>query len=198
LWPVHWSLDGKEWLALPGGDLNVRFEVPSKARVAIGVKRDAEEMYVAGLYEPIAHSLLREAWEQRFENPRSALITGMAALEVGVKHCISGLEPATAWLVENLPAPPVVQMLREQVPRLPAKNLIGGKVMRPSEGMLGRLREAAGRRNRIAHFSGQALDPYEVTEILKDVADVLWLMDYYQGQSWALDYIRPETRAGLA
>lgn len=52
-------------------------------------------------------------------------------------------------------------------------------------------------RNRIAHVGSVDLGRDRLEEILLAVRDVLWLLDYYQGSTWALEHIRPETRKEL-
>src|SRR5438270_11607402 len=68
--------------------------------------------------EPLAHALLREGWSQRRENPSSALLIGMAALEIGIKEYIAECVPDAAWLAENAPTPPIVNMLTDYLPTL--------------------------------------------------------------------------------
>ena len=78
-------------------------------------------MVESGDQEPVAHQLLREAWELRSSNPRSALAIGIAAAEIGVKDLIASLVPNAQWLVMEMPSPPVVKILREYLPMLPVR-----------------------------------------------------------------------------
>jgi hypothetical protein len=57
--------------------------------------------------EPVAHELWREAWNLRHTNPRSSLVIGVAAAEVGLKQLIAASVPDAASLVENIPSPPL-------------------------------------------------------------------------------------------
>jgi hypothetical protein len=36
-----------------------------------------------------------------------------------------------------------------------------------------------------------------VGEVLKAILDLLWLLDYYSGNEWALKHVRSGTRSGL-
>ena len=54
-------------------------------------------------------------------------------------------------------------------------------------------------RNRVSHvgvtaakFKGDFLH-----ELLPAVADILWLLDFYKGHAWALEFIRAKTRSTL-
>lgn len=161
------------------------------------IKAEIGELLREGASEPVAHSLFREAWEQRIQNPRSAVVVGVAALEVGVKQCVADLAPATAWLVENLPSPPAVKILADYLPSLPARQNFAGKALPPPESILRTLERAVQVRNRMAHVTGDPPKSPFVREALEGIRDVLWLLDYYRGQRWALDHIRAETRAAL-
>jgi hypothetical protein len=195
--PVEWSLDGEKWFTLPGGDIDFAYDPYKKSAVPLSIKSEAEQHVRAGADEPIAHSLLREAWDQRRDNPRSGLVIGIAALEVGVRHCIAALAPSTSWLVEKLQSPPIPLILQEYLPLLDAKHRFEGKVLPPPKDMIDRLKDAITQRNRIAHFSGEPLRSWDVQEVLEDVRDVLWLLDYYQGNDWAPGYMRVETLEAL-
>jgi hypothetical protein len=102
---VKWSLDGRRWRAMPWGEGRFSDE-RFWSEIALGAK---ERQWVSRLLrtgeesEPIAHLLYREAFEERYENPRSALIIGMAALEVGLKRCLADRGPDARWLVESSP-----------------------------------------------------------------------------------------------
>jgi len=43
-----------------------------------------------------------------------------------------------------------------------------------------------------AKFKGDFLH-----ELLPAVADILWLLDFYEGHAWALEFIRAKTRSTL-
>ena len=70
----------------------------------------------AGSEEPLGRQLFREAWSQIGINPRSALVIGVAAAEVGLKRLIGMLIPAAEWLVQEVQAPPVRKILRDFLP----------------------------------------------------------------------------------
>jgi hypothetical protein len=152
--------------------------------------------------EPLGHSLLREAWEQREENPRSALVVGVAAAEVGFKHSVAELAPHAAWLMEEIPSPPLQKMMSTYLPLL-----LEGRdeilVKRLPKSIIKLVDEANQKRNIVVHKSptGQRryrelhawFDQSSLDSVLLAVCDLLWLLDYYRGYPWALDYVRGET-----
>jgi hypothetical protein len=49
----------------------------------------------------------------------------------------------------------------------------------------------------MVHGNPENVEPDDLKELLLVVRDVLWLCDYYRGAKWAIDYLRPQTRAAL-
>lgn len=155
---------------------------------------------------PVYHSLLIEAIGQFGNNPRSALIMSVAALEAAAKRCISELIPQTTWLLDNMPSPSVFKILRDYIPTLPARNLINGKVVIP-KAIRSCIQDGVEIRNKIIHVGeipekeqeSKGYTRYrqnlrrETYSLLFAIRDMVWLLDYYQGQAWALDYVRKST-----
>jgi hypothetical protein len=193
---AEWSLDGEHWKTLPSS-LDAIGEIRGSIKTSPESVSQIEALIGQGLSEPIGHSLLREAWEQQNRNPRSALIIGVAALEVGVKQCIASLEPASVWLLENLQSPSVEKMLKKYLPRLKGRNDFKGKTLPPPAGIMQTLHKAVEQRNQVAHVPGVAMRDWNVRESLEAIRDVLWLLDFYQGHVWALEHLRRETRSAL-
>jgi hypothetical protein len=191
----EWSIDQKTWRGL-AGRMEGRISAQGAYRLAPKHKADVEEYVKAGLGEPVSHELLREAYAIADHNPRSGLVIGIAACEIGVKLCISNLVPDAAWLVENVPSPPVEKMLREYLPELPARNRINGKVLPPPGRILEVIKKGVNLRNQIIH-KGATVKPTTCEEVFEAVRDVLWLCDYYSGYAWALNYVSSDTRKEL-
>lgn len=193
-----WSSDGKEWHMFPQGALIARLGISSHTvhifeRNLAGING----LLAAGAAEPLGHRLFREAWGQRAGNPRSALVIGVAALEVRLKELVSSLAPEAEWLVGNVPSPPLVRMLQEYLPLLPVKSKIGGKVLPPPQEIIESLKKGVSLRNQIAHTGGKPLKYDTLEEVLLAVRDVLWLLDYYGGFEWAYEHLRDQTKAQL-
>ncbi len=147
--------------------------------------------------EPIYHGLFREAWGQRTTNPRSSIVTGMSAAEVGIKQCIGVLVPDAQWLADNVPSPRLKKLLTAYLPTLPAVNKINGNVVAPSKNVMEALEKGVTLRNEIVHLGKQSPQLESVESILLAIRDLLWLIDYYCGHEWALNYIREETLAEM-
>ncbi len=195
---LRWSLDGSFWHPSPD-DYRLRLlRDHRRLRASEELRAEVENIVSAGNSAPFHHDLFREAWEQRDNNPRSALVIGMAAAELSVKHCISILVPDAEWLATNLPTPPLVRMLKEYLPKLPARCKIDGQIKPPPKAVLDGVKKGVTIRNRLSHAGASAPSVDDVEEILRAVHDVLWLVDYYSGSLWALDFLRPETRAELS
>ena len=158
------------------------------------MKANIEVLLSQEVVEPLGHDLFREAWELRERNPRSALVIGVASLEVGFKNFVAELVPDAEWLVEEAPTPPLVSMLKNYLPKLPAKSTIEGGVLPPPSKVRKSIDEAVRRRNKVAHTSSAALEPEALKEWLLVIQDVLWLLDYYRGFQWASTHIREETK----
>jgi hypothetical protein len=147
--------------------------------------------------EPIPHVLFREAWEQRSSNQGSALMIGMTALEVGVKSLIATLIPHASWLAMQVPTPPLVQILTEYLPKLPARLFFNNEVKAPPPVILEEIRKGVNLRNGLTH-RGQRPPDFEALEsLLLAIKDCLWLFDYYAGHIWASEFIRRETLHAL-
>jgi len=194
---LHWSLDGKFWHAAPNNiEFRIRVEGPSQL-ISDQLRMEVEQMVRTGARAPLHHDVFREAWGQRSRNRRSALVIGMAAAELAVKHCIAALVPDAEWLATNLPTPPLVRMVREYLPTLPARCKLNGQVKPLPEPVLKSLDKGVSIRNRLSHAGDSRLSDENIEDILGAVHDLLWLVDYYSGAQWALDFLRPETRDAL-
>jgi hypothetical protein len=190
---VGYSLDGKAWFTLPQ-DINFSMDVAHALSLRDDELGDIELLLDNGDDEPIAHQLFREALENRFPNPRSALILAVTAIETGVKNCISGLVPNATWLVENAPTPPVVHMLREFLPELSKTLDRDNPMLQVPTAMLDVVKDAVTMRNRLVHTGRQDIDDAKLRSILYTTKDILWILDYWRGRQWALANLSPETR----
>ena len=188
--------DGKTFYPLPK-PVHSYHEYQRHLSVTDEQKRQIVDYFEQGVREPFAHRLFREAWAERLNSPRSALIAGMAALEIGVKEMIADLVPDARWLVENLPSPDVVGILREGLTKLPTRLKIDGKVVSPPKEILDELKKAVTMRNTLAHSGRGHVSRDAVQDILCLIRDVLSLLDYYRGREWALSHISSATLQSL-
>jgi hypothetical protein len=194
---VYWSFDNESWFPLRrelyfiGGHFEFYFHPSARMR------SEMESLIKAGNNEPVGHELFLEAWELRKSNPRSALIIGMSAAEVGFKQCIGKLVPDAEWLATNAPTPPLDKMLSNYLPGLPAKLRIEGRVLKPSRTIRSAIRKGIEARNSTVHVGSEAPRWDDLEALLLSIRDFLYLLDYYCGFEWALEYIRDEVRAEM-
>jgi hypothetical protein len=135
----QWSLDGKQWKVVPFASSRwwSRIEFQRSAKFAEPIQQELQAFIANGQHESLGHSLLREAWEQREQSPRSALVIGMAAAEVGFKQFANEVAPTLGWLIEKRPLP---LLLRNYLPELlkdredlPCRSLPEREVIEPIE-----------------------------------------------------------------
>lgn len=193
------------WWSLDGSD--ARFPVPTSTTLGIirqmdlRVENEAEEISSVmspDASEPVGHELLREATALRTSNPRSALIIAVTALEVSTKHLIAERVPEAAWLVRELPMPPVEQILRGYFQQLPLARWPKNLAQEIPEMILYEVKAAVSARNGIVHRGEPAPDYEAMKRFLLVIADLLWLFDYCRGHEWALEYVSDVGRALLA
>lgn len=154
-------------------------------------------MLDTGRDEPLAHKVFREAWDNRFSSRRSAIVIGVAALEVGIKAFISQASPSVQWLISNAPSPPIKRLLAEFLPSLETPATLEGKVVAPPKSILDLIEKAVVTRDRAANASAEDVTHDSLEEMLVAIRDVLWLLDFYGGASWAVSHVTPLTRSGL-
>ena len=141
---------------------------------------------------PLPHILLREAWRNSNAHLRSSLVLAVAAAETGVKTTITDLAPNTSWLFEKLQSPPIELIIRDYIHTLPVRNHINGHVLRPPKTIITTVKRAVELRNKIVHGRSARITPNELQSMLLAIRDLLYLLDYYSGVSWALEHISPE------
>jgi hypothetical protein len=136
-----WSWSGEFWHPAPP-DIRLGILTFPPLDIPDGIANEVAGLILNGSNEPLHHTLWREAWNQRRDNPKSAIVVGVAAAEFAVKYCISTLVPNSQWLAINLPMPPVHRILSDYLPTLPAKQTFNGEVKPPPKKMLGSLKRA--------------------------------------------------------
>ncbi len=109
---------------------------------------------------------MREADENRRNNPRSSLILGVATAEAGFKQFASNSFPDTAWLLE-LPSPPLVEML-QKFAREQLKLRINGKIPAVPDSIIDELKMVVIFRNKVIHSGVARLNP--------ETRDSLWTL----------------------
>jgi hypothetical protein len=165
------------------------------------------KLFREGVDEPFPYELVREAWAQRDANPRSALITAITALEIAVKQFIAKRVPAADWLVENVPSPDVIKLMREYLPNLdpPARGRAGAERFRELPDELWRLLlKRRNQRNDVIHkpaaYESQErpglvpITPERAESAVLAVREVLFRLDLAEGHGWAVAQLGSGTR----
>ncbi len=190
-----WSFDRKDWRPIPHSgmacfDLWSNHPVPSNVWIEVEKLAQVAE-------EPLGHELFREAWVQMHTSQRSAIVMAMTAAEIAVKQCIITLVPATEWLIQNIPSPPLETMLRDYLPKLPFRCAPPNKVPQLSKTYMDTIRKGVQIRNRIAHMVVKPPHLDSIEEVLLAVHDLLYILDYYCGHEWALEHLSKATKREL-
>jgi hypothetical protein len=193
---AFYSGDGKRWLTVSlVRSVHISVGMAFKSTLTDVPPEEIVRMVESGDQEPVAHQLLREAWELRGSKPRSALAIGVAAAEIGVKDLIASLIPHAQWLVKETPSPPVVKILREYLPMLPVRERLKDKTLKPPSELITLIKKGIEYRNGLVHAGASLPDWKELESILRAVNDVLWICELYAGAGWAGSYISGNTIA---
>lgn len=191
----YFSTDGESWREIPlARSLSMSFGISTEPLPSPDViRKEVAELAASGTEEPLGRQLFREAWNQKQERPRSALVIGVAAAEVGFKKLVGGLVPEAQWLMDEVQTPSLGKMLNNFLPTLPVKRRFKGKSIRPPKELLKQLDKAVNFRNKLVHAGQPPPDNDELEAMLRAVSDFLWICDVYAGHGWAHRYISVET-----
>jgi hypothetical protein len=137
----RWSFDGSDWK--PVADC---LSITISVRVLSKWSDEGDQFLVTEtpgeLDEPLGHELLREAWTNRGENPRSSIVLSVAAAEVGFKQFASKVLPDSAWILESVQSPPLVKMLKELFPWSRLSVRLNGQIVTPPDSVTTALEKA--------------------------------------------------------
>jgi hypothetical protein len=162
------------------------------------VTRDGVRQVVAALDDgsalPLAHQLLREAWNLHWTSHRSSLVIGMTAAEVGVKQHIARLLPDTQFLLEEMPTPPLDKLIARILPTLPIRVDVAADRRYPPH-LRRVIKEAIEDRNRVTH-RGSTPSLY-LRMVLESIREFLYLLDFYEGHAWAKTHLSARTLSDI-
>jgi hypothetical protein len=192
----QWSLDGEAWapLSLPG-QVFVSSEAhlfPSESSL-----RTVRDLVAAGEDAPLGRELFLEAWGMRGTAQRSSLAIAVAAAEVGFKEFVTDIVPETTWIMENVPAPPLTKLLAKYFPDLLSATAIDNDDFRIPQWIRNPIDKAVTLRNKVVHAGRRSVDLRFLEEVLTAVEELLWILDYFRGRTWAANYLTIETRREL-
>jgi hypothetical protein len=197
----EWSLDNGRWHSLPS-DTSLQLNAYSYPELTRAARDDVVRLFNEGADEPFPYELVREAWAQRVANPRSSLITAITALEIAVKQFIAKRVPAAEWLVENVPSPDVIKLMREYLPELeppPAARPGAGRFEELPDELWRLLLKRRNQRNDVIHKPAayESLERPDLPPITVEraesavlaVREVLYRLDVADGHRWAVAYM---------
>lgn len=184
----EWSFDDKKWHPMPvSWHVSVTdYSYVPQSKVD---RTEIERLMNAEVNEPLGHELFREAWKQFHVNPRSSLVIGIASAETGFKNLVAELVPNAAWLISEIQSPPLKRMVNEYLPLLPIKNRIGEKGIYYPKKPLEIIEKGIFQRNSIVHGKQITIDRNGLHNLLLTIQDFLWVLDFYRGNNWAIEYI---------
>jgi hypothetical protein len=121
-------------------------------------------------------------------SPRRSLVEAVQALELGVKETVSCMSPKADWLIAELPSPPISRLIQEYLPRLIESDTTRDAYSHYVGVRHENLKKVVNIRNRIVHSPGSLNVDCEHALMACDVCgDLLYIMDYARGESWAHD-----------
>lgn len=188
-----WSFDSANWRAVTT-TLHAEFGPMIASYKWIDIVAESIKQAVRdNLSEPLAHELLLEARALHPSNLRSSIVLTVTAAEVGFKQFAIDLVPGSKWLVENIPSPPLLKMLRDFLPTLPIRRKLVEQRQLMPESLLAELEKAVKLRNEVIHGGRGDLKGSSVGSAIKAVRDLLYLLNGYSGDDWAFRNVSGET-----
>jgi hypothetical protein len=176
-----------EWRQVPAGAIALECPLIECLSLRPEDGNKVTSLLGEGKQAPLGHILFREAWRNREANHRSALVMGVAAAETGVKEFIGRVAPETAWLVEELPSPPLYKILKDYLPMLKSTARGFETVPLIEAAWIRALQLAVEKRNMVVHGRKLELDRGWIEATLRIVCNLLYFLDYHAGNEWAQD-----------
>lgn len=192
----QWSIDGAVWHSAPTSD-DPQF-IGEGEFVLDDRWPDVLQTFISHehIAEPLAWQVFHEAVALRFRSPRAAFVLALTAVEVGIKLLPGSLSPSSseAWLALEIQTPHLDKLLYGYVPLLTEKRVTG----KPKEAIPNKLRQrlvaASALRNKLVHSNEPPPRDEVVAEVLDDVYNFLYLLDWFSGTEWATIRVSPEWR----
>lgn len=186
---IDWSDDREIWTYVPR---NFAFSVSRSASIDISEARltDAAKLLADGYSEPFAHELIREARILSDSAPRSALLIAFSALETGLKSYLNYLLPDGDALIEKIPSPPVVTLIRDVIPSIHNSRGICSPGLPISNSALAELQKWVTQRNQVAHGAKRSVDQKGLRAIIDLIVALLYVFDAARGHDWASENMK--------
>ncbi|MDJ0356696.1 hypothetical protein [Paenarthrobacter sp. PH39-S1] len=194
----EWSADEMLWYTLRQVP-HFSARIMPQIRLGPEIGKALDKLVKGKFKEPLG----REIWHVAVNTDhRTSVILAVIAVEIEVKRLISETVPDSEWLIANLPAPPVVRLIRTYLPMIITipTNLL------PPNKLMNALDKAIKLRNTFVHGGFQTsagwaatddLSAQEVAKVLETCSDLLCLFDLYRGHDWAISHLSEETRRSI-
>lgn len=153
---------------------------------------DIENLLKNKCEQPVYHDLFRQALNSLPSNSKSAVVMCIAALETSLKTAIRQLN--VHWkTVLNRRKRSLRELLIIEVKNLRPKNQANESMMLLPEKVEKSILSGIKLRNSIAHGDCVEVSEADALVLVMNVRDVIYLMDYYMGKTWALDLVSKDT-----
>lgn len=197
--PLQWSADHASWHYMP---FTPRSSLKLDVMVAFDANRQTEIIDLFDdnpqLAEPVYRELLREANQLEDSSRRSSLILAVAAAEIAIKTLIQEVKPDHYGVDLQTEAGPPATTMYSDIPKLPLRIMIAGKVLAVPARLLSELQKAVSARNGLAYVGAEPLDRDSLIAKMNAIRDLILIVDYYRGFAWTLDQLTQETKDNLA
>lgn len=181
----EYSMDGKNWLFF--NQLNIEGMIINWSPF-INLTRDefgteVKQLVESKVEEPLYHKILRNAKDILVSSPETSLIECFIALEVACKTLIAEKENSDDIFEGQ--SPDLLKLFEERVPTLVPEFLI-------SSYFSDTIKRISLERNIRAHRGEFKLTRSKIEERIQFVENVLHLIDFFLGNSWAIHHVRSE------
>jgi hypothetical protein len=198
---LYWKTgEGTYPLTPPNIDSGKEVTFPSMSGINWGERHqdDFQRLWLKkDLIEPLGHSLLREAAVLASESPRSSILIMTSALETAIKMHISHIAPDTAWIMREMPSPPIRKILRDYIPEIHFRHDNEITYWDKIKPLIKRVEKLTEQRNKVAHTGKIPDNALPIQESLTLVSDILYILDVLAGHEWAKTRVSYEMRKVL-
>jgi hypothetical protein len=180
------------WKQVPSGVITLEMAPSVELEIPDATLRDLSQRFLQIHHAPLAHSLMREAERLLPNEVRSAVVVAVAAIETAVKQFIAELAPDTTWLLDEISSPPVVKLLAHLVPETSKRRR---QLQRPPKKLMTIVESMVRLRNEIVHGHRTNVARRDIEKLFPQIRDILFMLDYARGETWALSHVSSDTRA---
>jgi hypothetical protein len=188
---LYWNVNPNNYWAVAPGKQSSGGRSPAGITWDETDQSDFADLWSSGTNEPLAHELLREAFEASDLAPRSALLMAASALETGIKTHIAKLVPDAEWLLLEAPSPPIYKMFRTYLFELHQSRGLSVANSDTWKDLFKCVQSIMEYRNKLTHTGAMPANvTSELPELLAQTRDILYILDVLEGPDWAKNNVR--------